>query len=97
MPIYEYECTDCAHRFEMKRNFSDTHDVPCPCCGGSTQRIFSSVPVIFKGAGFYVTDYRKTDKSPPADDKSEVKAGTEGKPEGKNELQRLTAPKRTIE
>ena len=65
MPIYEYECVDCAHRFEMKRSFSDSGDVACPNCGCHTQRVFSSVPVIFKGSGFYVTDYRKDGPSSP--------------------------------
>ncbi len=59
MPIYEYECTSCAHRFEMKRSFKQSdRDVVCPECGCKTQRVFSSVPIIFKGSGFYVNDYR---------------------------------------
>lgn len=71
MPIYEYECSGCAHRFDLKRKFNDTGAVPCPNCGCETQRVFSPTPIIFKGSGFYVTDYRK---SPPADGKGEVKA-----------------------
>ena len=58
MPIYEYECDRCACRFELKRSFSDDTPVSCPECGGGAQRIFSPVPIIFKGSGFYVTDHR---------------------------------------
>lgn len=58
MPVYEYECTCCSSRFELKKSFDDTDPVSCPKCGGATQRIFSPVPIIFKGSGFYVTDNR---------------------------------------
>lgn len=58
MPTYEYECTCCSSRFELKQSFGDNTPVPCPRCGGSTRRVFSPVPVIFKGSGFYVTDNR---------------------------------------
>ena len=58
MPVYEYECEKCSHRFELKRSFRDGSATECPKCGSSTRRIFSAVPVIFKGAGFYVTDNR---------------------------------------
>ena len=79
LPIYEYECTSCAHRFELRRNFNETDTASCPRCGCHPQRIFSSVPIIFKGAGFYVTDHRNTNHSPSADGTGEVKTSTEGK------------------
>lgn len=58
MPLYEYRCTTCNHVFEVH------HDVggapgPCPVCGGTARRIFTSVGLIFKGSGFHTTDYRK--------------------------------------
>ena len=56
MPIYEYQCTDCSFQFELKRGFSENSPVTCPKCGGDTRRIFSPVPIIFKGSGFYCTD-----------------------------------------
>jgi len=58
LPIYEYQCTCCPSRFELRRSFSDDSQVFCPQCGGNAQRIFLPVPIIFKGSGFYVTDYR---------------------------------------
>lgn len=60
MPVYEYECSSCSSRFELKRSFSEDGPVSCPECGGETQRIFSPVPVIFKGSGFYSTDHRRS-------------------------------------
>ncbi len=58
MPIYEYEQTCCSSQFELTQSFNDNNEVACPRCGGKTQRIFSPVPIIFKGSGFYVTDSR---------------------------------------
>ena len=63
LPIYEYQCTCCSSRFELKQDFSENNPVACPQCGGTTQRIFSPVPIIFKGSGFYSTDSRKNPDS----------------------------------
>ncbi|MBI2850237.1 MAG: zinc ribbon domain-containing protein [Chloroflexi bacterium] len=58
MPIYEYECPGCSCRFEQKRSFSDTSPAVCPHCHRHARRVFSPVPIIFKGSGFYVTDHK---------------------------------------
>lgn len=92
LPIYEYECTCCPARFEMKKSFFDDGPVSCPTCGAKARRRFSSVPIIFKGSGFYVTDSRGgqsyTSSSTPSEDtksssdksaKSESKVGAEKK------------------
>lgn len=60
MPIYEYECPSCSHKFELRRSFSDESEVCCPECKTTADRIFSPVPIIFKGSGFYVTDHKKS-------------------------------------
>ena len=56
MPIYEYECTCCSSRFEVKQSFNDEPRASCPQCGGRAIRVFFPVPIHFKGSGFYVTD-----------------------------------------
>jgi putative FmdB family regulatory protein len=66
MPIYEYVCEDCEAEFEQRRSFSETGPADCPQCKGRTRRVFRASPVIFKGAGFYVTDSRTG--SPPKED-----------------------------
>ncbi len=71
MPIYEYECEKCHSRFELKRSFGEDGSAHCPHCRGKACRIFTSVPVIFKGSGFYVTDNRKSD-SVASDEKKVV-------------------------
>ena len=59
MPIYDYQCTQCSHKFEVRRAFHDTSAVLCPKCGGEGKRQFSTVPIFFKGSGFYSTDKQK--------------------------------------
>ena len=58
MPIYEYECRSCHHHFERKQRFDEEPVAICPKCQGKGNRVIHSVPVIFKGSGFYVTDHR---------------------------------------
>ena len=58
MPIYEYECKNCCFHFELRRGFGDDGSAPCPVCNAEGRRIFSPVPIIFKGSGFYITDSR---------------------------------------
>ena len=58
MPLYEYECGACGHRFEIIQKFSDGPPDACPNCGkGPLQRQQSSPAFQFKGTGWYVTDY----------------------------------------
>jgi putative FmdB family regulatory protein len=59
MPLYEYECKKCHHRFERIQKFSDPHVKRCPKCGGPIEQVISAPAVQFKGSGWYVTDYAK--------------------------------------
>ena len=71
MPRYDYECIDCDHVFEVKQSFDDESISSCPNCDGKTRRLIHSVPVVFKGSGFYVNDYGKG-KSGSSSSTSEV-------------------------
>jgi putative FmdB family regulatory protein len=59
MPIYQYRCLNCKLQFELKQSFHDKPIADCPVCHGIARRIFSPVPIIFNGPGFYVTDSRE--------------------------------------
>ena len=59
MPIYEYECFDNKHRFEQRQGFDDDPVDVCPECNGRMKRIIHSAAVIYKGSGFYTTDYAR--------------------------------------
>jgi len=59
MPTYEYECASCGHRFERFQSITATPIKLCPKCGKNVRRLLGTgVGVIFKGSGFYATDYR---------------------------------------
>ena len=62
MPLYEYECDACGHRFEKIQKFSDPLEDTCPKCGGAVHKLMSSPAIQFKGSGFYITDYPKGEK-----------------------------------
>ena len=74
MPLYEYQCDACAHRFEQIRRFSDPPLESCPECGGAVRKLVSSPAIQFKGTGWYVTDYARQDRKEPSD-AAEAKAG----------------------
>ena len=63
MPLYEYQCKKCKHKFEKIQKFSDRPIRKCPECGGPVEKIQHAPAVQFKGTGWYVTDYGGKGKS----------------------------------
>lgn len=64
MPTYEYECTQCGYNFEAFQKMTDPPLESCPKCSKKVRRLIGSgAGIIFKGSGFYATDYRKKSKS----------------------------------
>lgn len=64
MPTYEYQCLSCKHKFEVLQNINAKPITKCPKCSKSVKKLISSAGgFIFKGAGFYATDYKKPTKS----------------------------------
>jgi putative FmdB family regulatory protein len=59
MPLYEYQCESCAHRFERIQKFSDPPLETCPVCSGPVRKLLSSPAIQFKGSGWYITDYAR--------------------------------------
>ena len=57
MPRYDYRCVECSNEFELVQTFAQAGTGTCPVCSGRGQRLFHAVPVIYKGSGFYTTDY----------------------------------------
>jgi len=81
MPLYEYQCKKCGHRFEKIQKFSDKLVKKCPECGGPVEQTISAPAVQFKGSGWYVTDYAK--KSTASSSDSGNKDSKEAKKEEK--------------
>jgi putative FmdB family regulatory protein len=84
MPLYEYECKKCGHRFEKIQKFSDRMVKKCPECGGQVEQMISAPAVQFKGSGWYVTDYAKKSSSPGSsgDSSSKEKKDDKSKSDG---------------
>jgi putative FmdB family regulatory protein len=76
MPLYEYQCEQCDHRFEVIRKFSDPPVEKCPKCAGPVRKLLSSPAIQFKGSGWYITDYAR--KGSSAESKSDSGASGDG-------------------
>ena len=64
MPTYDYICKECSHKFELFQGIHDDAVTICPECKGTVRRIISGgTGIIFKGSGFYATDYKKNTPS----------------------------------
>ena len=83
MPLYEYQCESCHHRFELIQRFSDPHAHACPECGGPVKKLLSSPAIQFKGSGWYITDYAR---------KGGAKEGGSAKPAEATTSAEKTAP-----
>ena len=78
MPTYVYDCPECGHRFELRQSFQAETIAPCPRCDTKSQRVILSVPVVFKGSGFYVNDYgKKGSTSQPSSENTDDKTSSE--------------------
>jgi putative FmdB family regulatory protein len=87
MPTYEYECDSCGISFERLQRISDEPIRACPECGGQVRRLISTGGgLVFKGPGFYATDYKSGARGAPkagsADAGASVKNGTSGEAKG---------------
>lgn len=86
MPIYEYQCKKCSHRFERIQKFSDPHVSKCPKCGAKVEQVITAPAVQFKGSGWYVTDYAKK-SSPPASESSSSSSSDDSKPKAETKTE----------
>lgn len=74
MPTYDYKCQKCGYIFEVQQKITEEPLKHCPKCKGKIVRLISPAGIIFKGAGFHITDYKKKEtKKKPAATKKEGK------------------------
>src|SRR6478736_813222 len=91
MPLYEYQCDKCAHRFEVIQKYSDAPIDVCPKCGGPVMKLLSSPAIQFKGTGWYITDYaRKSDSATTKSGEAKSDSTAETKSETKTETKTET-------
>ena len=78
MPLYEYQCRKCGHRFEKIEKVAGPHAKSCPKCRGQVERMASAPAIRFKGSGWYVTDYAS--KAAPASESGDGDSAKSEKP-----------------
>jgi putative FmdB family regulatory protein len=82
VPLYEYYCKACEHRFERIQKFSDPIVTVCPKCNKqAVEQVITAPAVQFKGSGWYVTDYAKKGSSSASASASKVESSTDSKTE----------------
>ena len=92
MPLYEFQCEKCHHRFEKIQSVS-APDPECPKCGGKVERILHAPAVQFKGSGWYVTDYAKSGNKSDSKSGDKGSSSSESKSESKPETKSETKSK----
>jgi putative FmdB family regulatory protein len=87
MPLYEYKCLSCGKHFDALQKFSDEPIQIHEECGGPVERLISPPAFHFKGSGWYVTDYAKSNghSGPSSDGKSESKSESKDGKDGKSD------------
>jgi putative FmdB family regulatory protein len=81
MPLYEYKCKKCGHRFELIQSFSAEDAKECPVCQGEVERLISTpARAHFKGSGFYSTDYGSKSSGGSSSSESSSTGKTESAP-----------------
>jgi putative FmdB family regulatory protein len=78
LPLYEYRCTKCSHRFDKIQKFNDAPETVCPKCGGELERPLTAPALQFKGAGWYVNDYASKPAASGKADKISAEAAPAG-------------------
>src|SRR5580704_2216336 len=82
MPLREYQCDACGHRFEVIQKMSDPPLEVCPKCGGVVHKLQAAPAFHLKGTGWYVTDYAKKDQSDESKKESDSKHESDSKKDG---------------
>lgn len=90
MPIYEYECSSCGGRFDRRQRFDEEPIATCPECASKARRIIHSVPVLFKGSGFYSTDHGRGARHNPGSNHEDTESKAEAKSEDKADTKSAT-------
>ena len=93
MPLYEYQCAKCGHRFEKIESFSAPETKKCPKCGGKAERLLAAPAIQFKGSGWYVTDYAGKKPAAGAEKSGDGGGSAEKSPEKTGESKPAAAAK----
>jgi len=93
MPLYEYECKKCHHRFERIVKYSDRPMKKCPDCGGPVEQTVTAPAVQFKGSGWYVTDYAKKSSAAASSSNGDSRSKEDSSSKGESGSKKEEKPK----
>lgn len=79
MPTYQYKCKQCEHRFDVMQRITEEPLTECPECGGEIRRVLFPAGVVFKGSGWYVTDYRSSGEKAKYESETKGESGATDK------------------
>jgi putative FmdB family regulatory protein len=94
VPLHEYKCKKCKHKFEKIQKFSDRPLKKCPECGGPLEQVLHAPAVQFKGSGWYVTDYAAKSETSKTDGVAEKKEVFAPKDDGAKSKEKEAKPKK---
>ena len=94
MPLYEYECSHCHHRFEKIESFSASEKKECPKCGKVAKRLLAAPAIQFKGSGWYVTDYGRKNSGAAAATKTGTETASSGGSADKGTAEKASTEKK---
>jgi putative FmdB family regulatory protein len=102
MPTYGYRCGSCGHEFEIQQRITDQPLVTCPKCGGKLSKMLYPAGIIFKGSGYYTTDYKGSGNgsagssngvAPASEGSSESKPETKSESKSESKVETKAEPK----
>jgi putative FmdB family regulatory protein len=93
LPLYEYKCAKCGHRFEKIESVGASEIKKCPKCGGRAERLLAAPAIQFKGSGWYVTDYAGKKPAAGSGEKGDGAGSGEKSPEKAPESKPAAAAK----
>ncbi|HXX21497.1 MAG TPA: zinc ribbon domain-containing protein [Candidatus Acidoferrum sp.] len=97
MPLYEYECVKCGHRFEKIESSSASTTKKCPKCGAKAERLLAAPAIQFKGSGWYVTDYAGKSSGSASESSGDASAAKSSEKSGDSKAEPKAAPTQKVD
>jgi len=97
LPLYEYECVKCGHRFEKIESSSASTTKKCPKCGAKAERLLAAPAIQFKGSGWYVTDYAGKSSGSASESSGDASAAKSSEKSGDSKAEPKAAPTQKVD
>jgi len=97
LPLYEYECVKCGHRFEKIESSSASTTKKCPKCGAKSERLLAAPAIQFKGSGWYVTDYAGKSSGSASESSGDASSAKAPEKSGESKPEPKAAPTQKVD